>query len=144
MLSNSCKYAIKAVLYIAVNKENRKRIGIKQISEDLDIPAPFLSKILQILAKNHVLNSTKGPNGGFSLKMSTDEIHLMDIIEIIGDTDNFNKCIIGVRYCAEKDNLCAMHKHYSKIREELKELFYSSTIEKLVKDIKKGKNEMNI
>jgi len=37
MLSNTCKYALRAVLYLAVNSENGKKIGIKQISKELDI-----------------------------------------------------------------------------------------------------------
>ena len=67
MLSNTCKYAIRAVIYLAVNDEDGKKIGIKQISKDLDIPTPFLGKILQSLAKQKLLKSTKGPHGGFSI-----------------------------------------------------------------------------
>ena len=40
---------------------------LKQISSDLDLPTPFLAKILQQLAKQKILSSSKGPHGGFSL-----------------------------------------------------------------------------
>nr|HPR60051.1 Rrf2 family transcriptional regulator [Prolixibacteraceae bacterium] len=67
MLSNTCKYAIRALIYLANYSKENKKIGIKKISEDLGIPSPFLGKILQSMAREKMLASTKGPNGGFSL-----------------------------------------------------------------------------
>ena len=67
MLSNSCKYGIRAVVYLA-SRHTKSNIGIKEISGDLGLPSPFLAKILQQLAKHKILNSVKGPNGGFTLK----------------------------------------------------------------------------
>lgn len=64
MLSNTCKYAIRSVIYLALNAQDGKKIGIKKISEDLEIPTPFLGKILQSLARQKLLSSTKGPHGG--------------------------------------------------------------------------------
>ena len=79
MLSNTSKYAIRAVIYLALNAGEEKKIGIKQISKDLSIPTPFLGKILQTLAKQKLLSSTKGPHGGFGLGKSAEEITLIDI-----------------------------------------------------------------
>ena len=47
MLSNTSKYAIRAVIYLALYAGEEKKIGIKQISNELKIPTPFLGKILQ-------------------------------------------------------------------------------------------------
>ena len=55
MLSNSCRYGIRAVIYLAGHPENGGKIGIKKISNDLDLPTPFLAKILQQLAKQKIL-----------------------------------------------------------------------------------------
>ena len=46
--------------------------------------------------------------------------------------------------CNEQDHLCALHTRYAKMREELKSIFQSETIEKLVNDIRKGKQKINI
>lgn len=144
MLSNTCKYAIRAVIYLAYNEEKDVNIGIKKISKDLEIPTPFLGKILQTLARHNILSSTKGPHGGFSLGMKADEIYLIDIVGIIDGTDTFDKCVIGVRACNKQDQLCAMHAQYSKIREEIKTIFQGESIEDLVIDIKKGKQKIII
>lgn len=136
MLSNTSKYALRAVVYLAVNSDESKRIGLKRISGDLSIPTPFLGKILQLLARHKLLVSTKGPNGGFSLGMGADEIYLMDIIDIVEGQDVFNKCAIDVKFCSERENLCALHTRYASMRQKMKALFESETIGQLVDEVK--------
>ena len=138
MLSNTCKYAIRSVLYLAVNCEKGNKIGIKQISSDLDIPTPFLGKILQSLAKHKLLSSTKGPNGGFGPGKNMENILLMDIVEVIDGINNFHKCVVGVKYCSEQENPCALHSRYSELREEILKIFQTETIAHLAVNIKAG------
>lgn len=129
MLSNTSRYAIRALIYLAINSDEKKKIGIKKIAEDLDIPSPFLGKILQTLAKQKVLLSTKGPNGGFALSDKMKEIPLIDIIKIIDGDDLFDRCLISNKNCKELEgNPCALHNHYEKIREEIHKLFESHTV----------------
>jgi len=90
MLSNTCKYAIRSLIYLANFSADDKKIGIKKISEDLNIPSPFLGKILQSLAREKILKSTKGPHGGFSLGRKPEEISLFDIVVQIDGADYFN------------------------------------------------------
>jgi Rrf2 family protein len=135
MLSNTSKYALRAVIYLAINASEGQRIGIKKIAADLNIPTPFLGKILQMLAKHHILSSTKGPNGGFGMGMSADEINLMHVVEIVDGQDSFHKCAIGVNYCSEQNNLCALHSRYAPLRDKMKDLFETETIEKLAKEV---------
>jgi Rrf2 family protein len=138
MLSNTCKYAIRAVIYLALNGIENK-IGIKEISKELDIPTPFLGKILQQLAKHKMLSSTKGPNGGFVLAKPATEITLLHIIEIIDGLDLFNDCLIGMRTCsasAHNDVQCPTHHKYLPISKQLYELFNTETIQVLADEIK--------
>lgn len=139
MLSSTCKYAIRAVIYLAVNSENGNKLGIKQISKDLNIPTPFLGKILQSLAKHKILSSTKGPNGGFGLGKNPGKILLMDIVEVIDGIDSFHKCVIGVKYCSEQESPCAIHTRYAELRDEIRRIFEVETIELLSQNIKEGK-----
>ncbi len=130
MLSNTCKYAIRAVTYIAVNEENNKKIGIKKISEDLDLPAPFLSKILQILSKNKILKSTKGPNGGFVLHKKPEETNLLSVVEVIDGTDFFHSCILGMKLCdgdPDKMLFCPFHSDLDPLRDKLLNRFEKLT-----------------
>ena len=140
MLSNTCKYAIRAVIYLAVNENEGKRIGIKQIANDLSIPSPFLGKILQQLAKQKILASTKGPNGGFGLEKPAEQITLMDIVEIIDGTNVFDSCLLGLAICKgdpDKQSLCPMHPVSDPVRQQLQELFSAHTVGELAHDLAK-------
>ena len=137
MLSNSCRYAIRAVIYLASQSDSNGKTGIKKISGDLNLPTPFLAKILQQLAKQKILNSSKGPHGGFSLLKDSRNITLLDIVNSIDGYDIFTNCVIHNGSCAyvEKDKKpCPVHKDYGKIREDIIKLFSSKTVYDLVKE----------
>ncbi len=130
MLSNTCKYAIRAVTYIAVNEEDGSKIGIKKIAKGLDLPAPFLSKILQVLSRNKILKSTKGPNGGFVLYKKPEETNLLSVVEVIDGTDFFHTCILGMKLCdddPEKKMICPFHNDLDPLRDKLLKVFEKLT-----------------
>jgi Rrf2 family protein len=136
MLSNSCRYGIRAVIYLASHYPVKTNLGIKQISNDLDLPAPFLAKILQQLAKSRLISSTKGPNGGFSFLKKPESVTMFDIIKNIDGEGVFKNCIIHDGYCSEvrkSKKSCPVHDDYSTIRAELVKLYKSKTVAELVK-----------
>ena len=138
MLSNTCKYAIRAFIYLAINKADEKKIGIKEISKELDIPTPFLGKILQVLAKQKFLTSTKGPHGGFGLTKDFKSISLLQIVEVIDGLDAFNSCLIGMNTCkSNHDNSleCPVHSQFHEVRSKMRELFETETIGKIIQNI---------
>lgn len=139
MLSNTSRYAIRAVIYLALHQNDQDKIGIKEISKELNIPNPFLGKILQSLAKHKLLNSTKGPHGGFSLAKDANEISLMDIIEIIDGVDSFNNCVLGLFTCTLEQQHCPIHDEFAMAREGFKQLFQNEFIGKLAERMKSSK-----
>ncbi len=147
MLSNTSKYGIKAVIYLAMQNHGEVKTGIKKISEELAIPTPFLSKILQLLAKHKILNSTKGPHGGFGLKKSPYDISLLDIIKVLDGEDIFENCLIGMDTCTGvlgKDYFCPVHNKYAPIRRQLYELFKNESIGSILDDAKESGKPIKI
>ncbi|NOU61568.1 RrF2 family transcriptional regulator [Marinifilum caeruleilacunae] len=138
MLSNTCKYAIRSVIYLSLNAKEGKKIGIKKISEELEIPTPFLGKILQSLARQKLLTSTKGPHGGFGMGKDPAEITLMNIVEIVDGLDMFENCLIGIRPC-KSDNkaqaACPVHNQFGHIRKQIYDLFKGKTIGQLITEM---------
>jgi Rrf2 family protein len=134
MLSNSCIYAIRGVIYLASQPNQESKTGIKTISKDLNLPAPFLAKILQQLAKQKILSSSKGPHGGFSFLRDPKNLTLLDIVNCIDGNDTFTKCIIRNGSCDGNGSLshCALHNDYEKPRTELIKLFSHMSIQELV------------
>jgi Rrf2 family protein len=140
MLSNTSKYAIRAVIYLAVYATENKRIGIKKIAEALDIPSPFLGKILQVLVRRKLLSSTKGPHGGFGLGKEPHSITLYDIIMEMDGDDLFNSCLLGAGHCdenKEEGGYCAMHNDFGDVRKQMVDLYKGKSIGELAEKAEK-------
>ncbi|MGH9657036.1 MAG: RrF2 family transcriptional regulator [Bryobacteraceae bacterium] len=80
--SRSADYAIRALVFLA-----RAPVGTytmaRVIAEREQIPAYFLAKILQDLARKGILRSSRGPSGGFTLRLPASQISLLEIIEAL-------------------------------------------------------------
>ncbi len=136
MLSSSCKYGIRALIYLASQPGDKGKTGIKQISRDLDLPTPFLAKILQQLVRQKILTSMKGPHGGFSLQQDPSKISLLDIVKTIDGDGLFANCIIhnSTCRCVDRDkDPCPVHDGYAGLREELIKIFGTTMVSDLVK-----------
>lgn len=141
MLSTSCKYAIRAVIYLGLPENIGLQLGIRKISDDLKIPSPYLAKILQMLTRGKVLISSKGPGGGFKLASDPESISLYDIVRVMDGTGFFDNCVIGIRNCNEEGHItpCAMHDRFHQIRCRLHSLFRETSLS----DILKGTTDLN-
>ncbi|MBI4905400.1 MAG: Rrf2 family transcriptional regulator [Acidobacteria bacterium] len=82
IFSKSSEYAIRAFLYLA-DREPGKLVMAKQIADEAGLPAHFLAKLLQQLARKGLVKSNKGPSGGFTLGMPAKEITLFRIVEAV-------------------------------------------------------------
>lgn len=143
MLSNTCKYALRALIYLGKYSEDDKRIGIKKISEDLNLSSPFLGKILQNLVKQKLLISTKGPNGGFALGKKSDEITMWDIVTKVDGEEFFTNCLISLEPCKTHDPskpFCPVHSQYDRLRSEITGFYKNTTLEVISRDIDKYEN----
>jgi len=137
MLSNTSKYAIRAVIYLELYSSAVKKIGIREISKELGIPTAFLGKILQMLAKREVLDSTKGPHGGFNLKKPAMDISLLEIIEIIDGPNVFNQCVTMTSSC-QHESRCSLHDKIAPYMDEIKRLLLTESIADMASEFRKG------
>lgn len=131
------------MIYLALYGSAEKKIGIKEISDQLGIPTPFLGKILQMLARHRILDSTKGPHGGFNLNRPAIDISLMDIITIIDGTDVFDSCVIRTTRCSQEAP-CSLHDRISQARKEMKGIFLTETIADLAAEFRQGRERIRI
>ena len=138
MLSTTCKYGIRAVIFIASRPDQKVNTGLKQISKELKIPQPYLAKILQVLSRKKILHSSKGPHGGFNLLIPAAKLTLMDIIETIDGGDFFDSCYVTGERCSFDQpgkGYCILHDEIRKEKEHLSEFFRSKTIGDLVNQV---------
>src|SRR5260370_11598074 len=93
--SRSAEYAIRAFVHLAQVPEGKYAM-VKNIAEQEDIPAHFLAKILQQLARKGLLRSSKGPTGGFAPRVEPPEIRVLDIVESLDGPAPYQPCASGL------------------------------------------------
>ena len=125
--SKTCEYALRAVFFIASKSHEGQRVGIKEIAENINSPEHFLGKILQKLSREGVIQSIKGPNGGFYLDSKGLNRPLADIITSLEGDHIFTGCGLGLSYCSET-NPCPLHSEFKKVRNQLTFMLYNTTI----------------
>lgn len=128
MLSKSCQYAIRSMIYLANHRQEDLRIGVKEMAHNLSVPQQFLAKVLQQLARHDMVGSLKGPTGGFWLEDRHLDNSILKIIECIDGPLVLNSCILGLPNCSSK-NPCPLHNNFFACREELKATFKTTKIE---------------
>lgn len=130
MLSKSCQYALRAVVYIAEESSTTQLVGAQQMAESLQIPKHFLSKILQQLSRNKLISSTKGPNGGFYLSRENEQVTIDRIIEVIDGPGLFTACVLGLPSCSSA-HPCPLHEQAVGYRDGLYHKLKNLTIREL-------------
>ncbi len=130
MLSLTCKTAIKAVIYLASKFETGEKAGIKEIAEFIDASEHTVGKMLQVLVKEEVINSVKGPNGGFFITERQKNQPIINIVEAIDGKEVFKQCGLGFSKCSS-EHPCPIHDDYKVVRD----LFEKMCREKKVTDL---------
>lgn len=132
VFSKSFGYALRGILYIAVSSNDNARIQLAEIAEKLHIPRHFLGKVMRKLAEEGVINSMKGPYGGFSINEGTMKTPLRKLINITGEGEGFQTCVLRLRRC-NSQNPCPLHEEVELLRSRWQSLLASTTVGDLLK-----------
>ncbi|HPH24171.1 MAG TPA: Rrf2 family transcriptional regulator [Chitinophagaceae bacterium] len=116
MLSLTCKTAIKAVIYLASKFDLGQKASIKEIAEYIDASEHTVGKLLQILVKENVINSSKGPTGGFHINSIQRVQPIINIVFAIDGREVFNQCGLGLSKCSAT-HPCPIHNDYKAVRD---------------------------
>ncbi len=128
-LGRTTGYGLLAVAYIAQNKDQGLIVS-RDVSKKYSIPLEYLLKIMQQLVKARILQSKRGPRGGFSLARPATKITMLEIIEAVEGTFDIP---LGFEECAPRDKFATKAEQaYAKVvaqsRAELKKLKLSDLI----------------
>jgi len=135
MLSHTCKTAIKAVIYLS--GRNGDKIGIKEISGRINASEHTVGKILQQLARKRIINSLKGPAGGFYLNEDQQEQAIIHIVEAIEGDAVFRECGLGLSKCSAT-HPCPIHNEYKVARELMEKIFRERKVGELRGSVTNG------
>lgn len=117
LYSRSAEYAIRACVHMAGLPAGDYAM-VKNIAAESAIPAHFLAKILQDLARDGFLKSSKGPHGGFRLNLPAAEIPMLKIIHAVDGAARYDRCIGGSPECNDQA-VCGMHDSWIALRSRI-------------------------
>ena len=137
MLSLTCKTAIKAVIYLASKFESGEKAGIKEIAEFINASEHTVGKMLQTLVKEEVINSAKGPTGGFYISAKQGNQSIIKIIDAIDGKDVFDECGLGLSKCSAT-HPCPIHNDYKIIRDQFKTMCRQKKVSDLCETVNDG------
>lgn len=138
MFSKACEYGIRAVIYIWSQNKRGIKLGVKDICKEIDAPEYFTAKILQSLAKQNLVSSTKGPHGGFYIDTDQEKMRLMDLVIAIDGDSLFKGCGLGLKHCSEQ-HPCPIHGEYKVMREGLTRLLADKSLKEVAEEVSSGK-----
>ena len=138
MFSKTCEYAIKAMIFISQRTKDGERVGVKEVAKSIDAPEHFIAKILQELGRKRLLQSAKGPNGGFYLENINLKSSLADIVKAIDGDKIYTECVLGLKACSLK-NPCPVHFQYKEIKADIIKLLEGNTIANFNEKLDSGK-----
>jgi len=138
MFSKACQYGIKASVYIASQSAIGVRTSLKDIAYNINSPEAFTAKILHQLAKKDILQSLKGPTGGFEIpEGSAETIKLSNIVSAIDGDSIYMGCALGFDHCDARQP-CPMHDKFVDIRNNLKEMLENTSLLELANGVDVG------
>lgn len=142
MLSQTCKIAIKAVIYLATKFETGERAAIREIASHIEASEHTVGKLLQTLVRQDVIKSVKGPSGGFFLSRIQLEQPVRNIIDAIDGKQIFCDCGLGLSQCSAS-HPCPIHDEYKAVRDMLDKIFSSKRIIDLYEPVTRGQAYLN-
>ncbi|MDP3581361.1 MAG: Rrf2 family transcriptional regulator [Ignavibacteria bacterium] len=121
------EYAIRAILFLA-RQQKDALIMSADIAKSEDIPAHYLAKILQRMAKYGYVDSFKGRGGGFKITELAKKSSILEIVERVeGPVINL-KCVTGLKECSD-ETPCPLHEEWADLRNKIYNLISSRSVQ---------------
>ncbi len=127
LLTKKSEYALLSLVAIAKN-ETPKNVDV--LSKELNISKSFLAKVMQSLAKNDLVISHRGVNGGFTLGKSWDKMTVLEIVIAAEDkAPSVFECSPSIDKCPNnKADLCSIWPLLNKVQFKINDLLEELTL----------------
>ena len=98
MLSATSDHAVRAILVLG-RAYGQRPVRADEIAEAIGAPRNYLAKTLNALAKAGLVESARGPQGGFTLAIRPDELTLARVVDCFDEPRPQTKCLLGNAPC---------------------------------------------
>lgn len=130
MFSHTVEYALRAVVWLA--DKYPEPLTTRQIALSTRVPAGYLSKVLQGLARAGLVQAQRGLHGGFTLTRPPERIFVLDIINAVDPLQRIRRCPLDLP--AHGPNLCSLHRRLDQATALIEKSLGDSSIAELLTD----------
>ena len=128
MISQTTEYALRAM--VILGKQPERAWKTKDIAKLTQVPANYLSKVLQNLSRHKLVTSQRGINGGISIGKPTQTITILDIVNAVDPVLRIKKCPLNLK--AHGLNLCPLHRKLDHALSLVEKVFQSTSLAELI------------
>lgn len=115
MISKSSQHALKALIFLSRSEDPAVYWRVEEIAKKIDVPGPYLKKIMKLLAKKGLLISRRGKSGG--VRLARKSISFLAVCEALKDPVTESSCFFSEKPCSQLTP-CPFHKDWAQIRGE--------------------------
>lgn len=137
-ISTKGRYGLRAMIDLAVNSDGKELINLKSISERQNLSERYLEQIFSTLKKNGLVNSIKGPQGGY---MPSKEIRQISVGDILRALEGSLHIVDSQDIISDKIEDCIKNNVWKKMNESIDKIVDNITLEDLVFEYKKSITE---
>lgn len=119
--------AVHAMSLLAQNHPGKLPIG--KIATLCGVSEAHLAKVVQILARNHIVKGERGPSGGVSLSTPPEQISLLDIWDAVEGRSEESGCPFALPFC--KHESCSLGLIFTEHNRQIESLMKSTTLKEL-------------
>jgi len=132
-LTTKGRFAVTAMIDLAL-RSSTGPVALAAISQRQQISLSYLEQLFGKLRRHDLVESTRGPGGGYSLGRSMSEITVADIIVAVDEPIDATGCG-GKEHCmGEESGKCMTHDLWASLNAKMIEFLDSITLQQLVED----------
>ncbi len=136
-LTTKGRLAVTAMIDLAL-RQNTGPVTLAAISQRQQISLSYLEQLFGKLRRHDLVESTRGPGGGYTLGRKAQDITVADIIVSVDEPIDATHCG-GKENCLGEGARCMTHELWSSLNQKMVEFLDSVTLDKLVQDqLEKG------
>jgi Rrf2 family protein len=128
VISQTAEYALRSVVYLG--SQVGQPVTTQRIAAATQVPAGYLSKVLQALGRAGLVDAQRGLKGGYALARPLDELTVLDVINAVDPLERITRCPLGL--AAHGGHLCALHRRLDQAIATVESLYGQTTIEQLL------------
>lgn len=117
-LTTKGRYAVTAVLDLAFHQD-KGPVSLAAISERQCISLSYLEQLFAKLRRKGIVNSTRGPGGGYTLQRNAEDISVSDVILAVDETVKMAGC--GDADACQSDYQCLTHDLWQELSNEIRD-----------------------